>query len=203
MHGLAIGNRLSTGSLSGHQANPASMSRSTGPQLHKRSRHYRRWLLQFWTDACAKDKNNNELADRNGRNNCSREAIGSSPGKGGEHPKRPTREFGNERGRRGSRGRGCGLANGMNSLEGRPEGNAWTGSGSRLVGSWEETRRGRDTVVRRSPLLGVGALARATAGKGLVRSRKGIRSGLAWCFDLSPVLLPDWETGQSTRPGRT
>ena len=64
-------------------------------------------------------------------------------------------------------------------IEGRPEGNALTGSGSRRVGSWEETRRGRDTVVRRPPLLGVGALARAAAGKDLVSSHEGIRSGLA------------------------
>ena len=67
LHGLAVGNRLSTGRLSGHQANPASMSRSTGPQLHKRSCHHRRWLLQFWTDTCATDKNSDELADRNER----------------------------------------------------------------------------------------------------------------------------------------
>jgi hypothetical protein len=47
LHGLAVGNQLSTGSLSGHQANPGSTSRSTGPQIHKRSRHHRRWLLRF------------------------------------------------------------------------------------------------------------------------------------------------------------
>jgi len=47
LHGLAIGNRLSMGSLSGHQANPASMSRSTGPQLHKRSRHHRLGCCSF------------------------------------------------------------------------------------------------------------------------------------------------------------
>jgi len=47
LHGLAVGNQLSTGSLSGHQVNPGSRSRSTGPQLHKRSHHHRRWLLQF------------------------------------------------------------------------------------------------------------------------------------------------------------
>ena len=47
LHGFAIGNRLSTGSLSGHQANPTSMSRSTAPQLHKRSRHHRLGCCSF------------------------------------------------------------------------------------------------------------------------------------------------------------